>query len=95
MWTRAELKAQGKAAFKANYWKCVLAAFLLALFTGASAGASGRGGNSSQQAEQLQQQLNAVPDENKLALVLIVLGVVVLNCLRIARANPVESLKNE
>ena len=25
----------------------------------------------------------------------IVLGVVVLNCLRIARANPVESLKNE
>ena len=27
--------------------------------------------------------------------ILIVLGVVVLNCLRIARANPVESLKNE
>ena len=26
---------------------------------------------------------------------LIVLGVVVLNCLKIARANPVESLKNE
>ena len=26
---------------------------------------------------------------------LVVLGVVVLNCLRIARANPVESLKNE
>ncbi|MBR1538537.1 MAG: ABC transporter permease, partial [Bacteroidales bacterium] len=26
---------------------------------------------------------------------LIVSGVVVLNCLRIARANPVESLKNE
>jgi putative ABC transport system permease protein len=25
----------------------------------------------------------------------IVLAVVVLNCLRIARANPVESLKNE
>ena len=30
-----------------------------------------------------------------LAVLLIVLGVVVLNCLRIARANPVESLKNE
>ena len=26
---------------------------------------------------------------------LIVLGVVVLNCLKIARANPVDSLKNE
>ena len=76
MWTRAELKAQGKAAFKANYWKCVLAAFLLALFTGASAGASGRGGNSQQQAEQLQQQLNAMPDGDKLAVAMIVLGVV-------------------
>ena len=30
-----------------------------------------------------------------LLVLLIVLGVVVLNCLRIARANPVESLKNE
>ena len=76
MWTRAELKAQGKAAFKANYWKCVLAAFLLALFTGASAGASGRGGNSSQQAEQMQQQLNAMPDSDKLAAALIVLGII-------------------
>lgn len=30
-----------------------------------------------------------------LLVLFIVLGVVVLNCLRIARANPVESLKNE
>ena len=30
-----------------------------------------------------------------LAVLLIALGVVVLNCLRIAQANPVESLKNE
>ena len=30
-----------------------------------------------------------------LVVLLIILGVVVLNCLRIARANPVESLKNE
>ena len=37
-----------------------------------------------------------VPSGGGAALVLlIVLGVVVLNCLRIARANPVESLKNE
>ncbi|MCR5576748.1 MAG: DUF975 family protein [Oscillospiraceae bacterium] len=78
MWTRAELKARGKAAFKANYWKCVLVAFLLALFTGASGGASGRGGDSSQQAEQLTQQLNAVPDDEKLALVLTILGVFAL-----------------
>ena len=30
-----------------------------------------------------------------LLVLVIVLGVVVLNCLRIARANPVDSLKNE
>lgn len=32
MWDRKELKARGMAAFKANYWKCVLAALLLTLF---------------------------------------------------------------
>ena len=32
MWDRKELKARGKAAFKANYWKCVLVGFLLAAF---------------------------------------------------------------
>ena len=43
MWDRKELKEKGKAAFKANYWKCVLVGFLLVLFatgTGASAGRS-------------------------------------------------------
>ena len=41
MWDRKELKAKGKAAFKANYWKCVLVAFLLAVFAaGASTGVS-------------------------------------------------------
>ncbi len=41
MWDRKELKAKGKAAFKANYWKCVLVALLLTLFAaGASTGAS-------------------------------------------------------
>ena len=32
MWDRKELKARGKVAFKANYWKCVLVGFLLAAF---------------------------------------------------------------
>ena len=41
MWDRKELKQRGKAAFKANYWKCVLVALLLTLFAaGASTGAS-------------------------------------------------------
>ena len=40
MWDRKELKRRGHGAFTANYWKCVLAALLLALFVsgGASAG---------------------------------------------------------
>ena len=32
MWERKDLKQRGLAAFKANYWKCVLVAILLALF---------------------------------------------------------------
>ena len=34
MWERKELKARGKAAFKANYWRCVLVALILALLAG-------------------------------------------------------------
>jgi len=36
MWTRAELKARGKAAFMRNYVACVVVAVLAALFTGGS-----------------------------------------------------------
>ena len=34
MWNRQELKEKGKAAFKANYWKCVLAALVFAIASG-------------------------------------------------------------
>ncbi len=34
MWTISELKERGKTAFKANYWPCVLVAFLLSLLAG-------------------------------------------------------------
>ena len=44
MWTRGELKARGMAAFKANYWKCVLVAFILAVIAGGSGGSGGRAG---------------------------------------------------
>lgn len=33
MFDRVELKQRGKAAFMTNYWKCVLAAFLISLLT--------------------------------------------------------------
>ncbi len=41
MWTRKELKERGKAAFKANYWRCVLLALILALLAGGVGGVSG------------------------------------------------------
>lgn len=41
MWDRKVLKARGKRAFKANYWKCVLVALILSLVAGAGAGTSG------------------------------------------------------
>ena len=42
MWTRKELKMRGKAAFKANFWRCVLVAFIMAVIGGAIGGAGGR-----------------------------------------------------
>ena len=41
MWTRNELKTKGKAAFKANFWRCVLVAFIIGLIGGAAGGAAG------------------------------------------------------
>lgn len=35
-WTRAELKTEGKLAFKANYWKCVLVGLILTILTAGS-----------------------------------------------------------
>ncbi len=34
MWTRQDLKAKAKIAFKANYWRCVLIAFLAMIMQG-------------------------------------------------------------
>lgn len=39
-WTRSELKERAKAAFKRNYWLCVLAALILAFVCGNGTGGS-------------------------------------------------------
>ena len=36
MWSISEMKERGKAAFKNNYWRCVLVAFILAALTSGS-----------------------------------------------------------
>ena len=41
MIVRSELKEKAKAAFKANYWKCVLVAFIFSLVVGGTTAASG------------------------------------------------------
>lgn len=42
MWDRKELKARAKAAFKNNYWKCVLVAIIIALLFGAGSAVTAR-----------------------------------------------------
>ena len=44
MWTRKELKQQGNAAFKNNYWRCVIVALILSIIAGGSAGITWKGG---------------------------------------------------
>ncbi|MBR6503986.1 MAG: DUF975 family protein [Firmicutes bacterium] len=44
MWVRKELKAKGKAAFKANYWRCVLVALILTAIVAGGAGVAGGNG---------------------------------------------------
>lgn len=73
MWDRKQLKAQGKAAFKANYWRSVGAALLLAVATGAGTAASGRATTSNQE---LASQLNSLSEEQLFAVIAIVLSVV-------------------
>ena len=51
MWSISDLKKKGKAAFKSNYWRCVLVALILSILTAGSS-ASGSG-NSAKNAEQL------------------------------------------
>lgn len=40
MWSRKELKEKAKAAFRVNYWKCVLVSVIFALLAGGMSGVS-------------------------------------------------------
>lgn len=80
MWTIDELKQRGKASFKANYWKCVLCAFLLWLFNGGIDLVSRRSDYSSS-FNAMMQQMNALPGGNRLANLMIVLVVLAVTAL--------------
>ncbi len=51
MWTRAQLKANGKMNFKKNYWPCVVASLVLAAATGASSGGVSNSASNTVQSE--------------------------------------------
>ena len=42
MWTISQIKENGKANFKKNYWYCVLVTIILGICTGGSSGYAGR-----------------------------------------------------
>ena len=56
MWSRKELKEKAKAAFRVNYWKCVLVAVILTIIAG------GLGGYSSPNASNYINQKNSSND---------------------------------
>ncbi len=102
MWTRDEIKAQGKAAFKANYWKCVLVGILLSLLYGSGAQAASNASNTVNTADSadqataaLQQQFNSLPQEQQVHLALAILSgislvLLVSFLLRIFVFNPLK-----
>ena len=88
MWTIREMKEKGKAAFKGNYWPCVLAAFLMSLFAGSTAATSG---TTDPQPSDFEQALQAADPAAIIALLsasALVIGVCLL--IKIFLANPLE-----
>ena len=91
MWTISEVKELGKRAFKANYWYCVLAAFLMSLFAGSRFTAS----NSQAQNTDLQNQFNSMTPEQQRAVAAALLGgaavaLLIGLAIKIFLANPVN-----
>ena len=76
MWTIGELKAKGKMAFKANYWKCVLTSFILAFLTGASASTSSSSSDSTGSTDELVTAFNGLSTGEQMAAIGIAGGVI-------------------
>ena len=81
MWTRGELKAQGKTAFKLNYWKCVIVSIIMGLLTAATTTVSFRQGTQSANdadaetaLNNLMLQVQNLPDKQKFAIAAAVTG---------------------
>ena len=93
MWSRQEIKERGKSAFRANYWKCVLAALVLTLVAGGAARSSSSGNSQSaeQSAEQMMKGFQNLSPEQIFAIAGISVGAMVIAILiRIFLVNPLQ-----
>ena len=89
MWTRQELKEKGKAAFKANYWKCVISALILTALTGIETYITTGSGQESSAA--VPGQLSGMPAEAVAVFAGIsVLAIVICILVKVFIFNPLE-----
>ena len=71
MWNRQDIKARGKAAFKANYWKSVGVSFLLSLLAGGVTASARSNIPSEDSAEQSLEEASGLMPEITPAIILI------------------------
>lgn len=76
MWDRKELKARGKVAMKANYWRCVVAGMVVALTSGAGSMLSSSRVSGGTNNEELQSTLSNMSEEELVTVAAVILGVV-------------------
>ncbi|SDB51659.1 Protein of unknown function [Pseudobutyrivibrio sp. YE44] len=94
MWTIGEIKTRGKAAFKANYWKSVLVAFILSIFTAGGSAAS-QATNSDDATSEAAGVLSGLSPEQQLTILGILMGfvgiaLVISILVRIFLTNPIQ-----
>lgn len=95
MWNRQDIKARGKAAFKANYWKSVGVSFLLSLLAGGVTASARSNIPSEDSAEQSLEEASGLMPEITPAIILIfvsamLLVIIVSMALRIFLFNPLK-----
>jgi len=94
MWTITEIKAKGKEAFQANYWKSVLVAFILNLIAGGGLTLSSNSGSTGSD-QDLSQAWNGMPQDQQMIIAGVALGAiglvfVISLILKIFVFNPLE-----
>lgn len=90
MWVRSELKAKGKAAMKANYWKCVVTALILGILTATQVASSGGGHSDELDATLQNMDLNVTAILVTVLLVIAGVGAIAALLINIFIVGPVE-----